>query len=62
MSLPSSELTKVVTQFKNLRDFCSHAVLLPEKGLVDQDSQLTDKPLLSDSVYKMDDESIQHES
>ena len=61
MSLPSSELAKVVTQFKNLRDFCSRT-LPAEKGLADQDSELADKSLQSDSVYKMDDESIQHES
>ena len=58
MVLPSSELAKVVTQFKNLRDFCSRT--LPENDLVE--TQLADKSLLSDSVYKMADESIQHES
>jgi hypothetical protein len=54
----------VVAQFENLVDFCNRT-LQPEKGLVtvDQDSQLVaDQPLLSDSVYKIDDESLKHES
>lgn len=65
LSLPSSELAKVVSQFRNLTDFCNRTLQPEKEGLVtvDQDSpQIVDQPLLTDSVHKMDDESIQHES
>ena len=60
-ALPSSELAKVVVQFKNLRDYCSRT--LPEKGLVErQDTVVASTSLLGDSVCKVANESIQHES